>query len=141
MRLAQGQDVSDSFYTSSINLHLGLWSGCLSYEMLTPSWQMGKRAYHNKSFLHQLARAVNVPVGRRSGGRLAMILVATINDIIFSFLFFFFLFPSSTFLIEGVLGSKNLLSESCLECPKTVGHFGAPWRPYWILQTVRHCSR
>ena len=40
--------------------------------------------------------------------------VATINVIIFFlfFLFFFFSSPSSTFLIEGVLGSKNLFSES-----------------------------
>ena len=40
---------------------------------------------------------------------------------LFFFSFFFFLFPSSTFLIEGVLRSKNLFSESCLECPKTWG--------------------
>ena len=64
-----------------------------------------------------LARACGVPVGRRSGGRLAMTLVATINLIIFFFLFFFLFFsffssPSSTFLIEEVLGSKNLFSES-----------------------------
>ena len=38
----------------------------------------------------QLARACGVPVGRHSGGRLATTLVATINVIIFSFLFFFF---------------------------------------------------
>ena len=29
--------------------------------------------------------------------------------------------PSRPFLIEGVLGSKNLYSESCLERPKTSG--------------------
>ena len=62
----------------------------------------------------------------------------------FSLFFFFFSFsPSSTFLIEGVLGSKNLFRESCLECPKnlgvdfcqdTVGHFGAPWRPFWTFE-------
>ena len=23
----------------------------------------------------------------------------------------------------------------------TVDHFGAPWWPFWILQTVRHCRR
>ena len=64
----------------------------------------------------KLARACGVPVGRRSGGRLAMTLVATINVIIFFFLFFlFFSSPSSTFLIEGVLGSKNLFSESWRE--------------------------
>ena len=57
-----------------------------------------------------LARACGVPVGRCSGGRLAMTLVATKNDI--------FSPPSSTFLIEGALGSKNLFSESCLKCPK-----------------------
>ena len=33
--------------------------------------------------------------------------------------FFPFFSPSRPFLIEGVLGSKNLFSESCLECPKT----------------------
>ena len=62
-----------------------------------------------------LARAVRVLVGWCSGGRLAMVLVATINDII-SFLFFLFFFvsfsPLSTFLIEGALGSKNLHGES-----------------------------
>ena len=39
-----------------------------------------------------------------------------------SFLIFFpsrFFPPSRPFLIEGGLGSKNLFSESCLECPKT----------------------
>ena len=43
----------------------------------------------------------------QSVGRLAMTLVATKNDIIF-----FFFTPSSTFLIEGALGSKNLFRES-----------------------------
>merc|ERR1712013_219150 len=39
----------------------------------------------------KLVRACGVPVGRRSGGRLAMTLVATINVIIFFFLFSFLL--------------------------------------------------
>ena len=56
----------------------------------------------------QLARACGVLVGWRSSSRLAMTLVATKNDIFF----FSFLFPSSTFLIEGALGSKNLFRES-----------------------------
>ena len=87
-----------------------------------------------------LARAVGVPVGQRSGGRLATTLMAiTINVIIFSF-----------FLIEGALGLKNLFSESCLECPKNlgvdifpdpVGHSGAHWRPFYIFQAVRRCRR
>ena len=78
-----------------------------------------------KLWVQKLARACDVPVGRRSGGQLAMTLVAIINVIIFfsffSFLFFSFFFssPSSTFLIEGVLESKNLFSESGLKCPKT----------------------
>ena len=38
------------------------------------------------------------------------------------FLFFLFFSPLSTFLKEGVLGSNNLFSESCLECPKTSGY-------------------
>ena len=25
--------------------------------------------------------------------------------------------------------------------PDPVGHFGAPWRPFWILQAVRRCRR
>ena len=56
---------------------------------------------------HKLARACGVPVGRHSGGQLATTLVATKNDIFFSFLF-----PSFTFLIEGALGSKTLFRES-----------------------------
>ena len=26
-------------------------------------------------------------------------------------------------------------------CPDPVGHFGAHWRPFWILQAVRRCRR
>ena len=63
-----------------------------------------------------LAQAVGVPVDRRSGGRLATTLVATIFIIIFFPRFFS---PSSPFLIEGVLGSKNLFSESDSKCPIT----------------------
>ena len=45
-----------------------------------------------------LARACGVPVGRRSGGRLATRLVATINVIIFFFSFLFsFLLPRLLF--------------------------------------------
>ena len=55
-----------------------------------------------------LARACGVPGIRRSGGRLVMTLVATINVIIF----FFFSSPSSIFLIEGGLGTKNIFRES-----------------------------
>ena len=46
-----------------------------------------------------LAQVVGTPVGRHSGGQLAMTLVAVKNDIIFSLFFSL----SSTFLIDGVL--------------------------------------
>ena len=73
-----------------------------------------------KSLKKKLARACGVPVDLCSCGRLAITLVATINDILFSFSFLSFLFsPSSTFLREGVLGSKNLFSKSWQERPKT----------------------
>ena len=56
-----------------------------------------------------------------------------------------FFSPLWPFLIEGVLGSKNLFSISCLELLKTrgrytfpdpVGHFGAPWWPFWIFEVL-----
>ena len=25
--------------------------------------------------------------------------------------------------------------------PDRIGHFGGPWRPFWILQAVRRCRR
>ena len=56
------------------------------------------------------------------GGRLATTLVATISNVIFFFFFFSFFFsfsPSSIFLIEGVLGSRNLFSKSGSERPIT----------------------
>ena len=53
--------------------------------------------YANMQVFKQiLARVCGVPVGWRSGGRLASTLVATINVIIFSFFFSLL----STFLIE-----------------------------------------
>ena len=68
-----------------------------------------------------------------------------------SFFSFFFLFfsPSSTFLIEGVLGSKNLFCESCLKCPKTQGQTPfqtpsailGPLAGGAALQAVRRCRR
>ena len=72
------------------------------------------------TFTFVLARAVGVAVVRRSGCRLATTLVATKNVFIF-FSFFppVFFSPSSPFLIEGVLGSKNLFSESGSKWPIT----------------------
>ena len=45
--------------------------------------------------------------------------------LLFFFHFFFFSPPSRPFLIEGVLVSKNLFSESCLKWPITLG-----WTPF-----------
>ena len=76
--------------------------------MLSHLLQLTTRRYAQGSILLQeLARVCGVPVCRRLGSRLATTLVATKNDIIY---FFFFL--SSTFLTEGVLGSKTLFTES-----------------------------
>ena len=65
----------------------------------------------------QLALACGVPAfGRSTVGN---DVVATIFiRLIFSFFSVFFS-PSRPFLIEGVLGSKNLFCKSCLECPTT----------------------
>ena len=81
------------------------------------------------------------------GSRLPTLIVATISIIFFLFVFS----PSHPFLIEGVLQSKNLLSKSYSELnnlvvypfpdPDPVGHFGATWRPFWILHLVRCCRR
>ena len=62
--------------------------------------------------------------GQRSGARLANTLVDCYFHHFFYFLVSFFS-PSSTFLIEGVLGLKNLLSKSWRERPKNlaVDHF------------------
>merc|ERR1712013_771128 len=46
------------------------------------------------------------------------------------FPFFFRFSPSRPFLIEGLLGSKNLFSESCLERPN-LGVDTRPRPPFW----------
>ena len=67
-----------------------------------------------KIILAQAAALQSVAVRRSTGNDV----VATIFTIIF-FQFFQFssISPSRPFLIEGVLGSKNLFSESCLKWP------------------------
>ena len=52
---------------------------------------------------------------RRSSGRRS----TTGNDVVATIIISLFFSPSQPFLIEGVLGSKNLFSKSCLEYPKT----------------------
>ena len=51
------------------------------------------------------------------GGRLATTLVDRYFHHYFPFFFPHFFSPSRPFLIEGVLGSKNLFSESCVKWP------------------------
>ena len=51
------------------------------------------------------------------GGRLATTLVDRYFHHYFPFSIFFSHSPSRPFLIEGVLGSKNLFSESCVKWP------------------------
>ena len=65
-------------------------------------------------FWHERAAFQRSAFGRSTAGN---DVVATI--FIRLFIFFSPFPPSQPFLIEGVVGSKNLFSESCLECPKT----------------------
>ena len=58
-----------------------------------------------------------------------MTLVATINVIIFSFFPFS---PSSTFLIERVLGAKTYLAKIDGSVQKPMGrHLSTPYWPFW----------
>ena len=94
-----------------------------------------------------LARACGVPVGGRSGGRLATTLVATINVIIFffSFLFsLFFFFSVVYFSHRRSARIKKLILRKLTGAPQNlgvdtfldpVGHFGAHWH------AVRRCRR
>ena len=71
-------------------------------------------------FIDKLGQAVGVPVGRRSGGRLAMTLVATINIIITIFFFPFFS-PSQPFQAACCLNTWL--------CPLVVSKFFYPSTP------------
>ena len=73
------------------------------------------------TYLISLARACGVPAvgGRCSGGRLLAMMQWPLFSSDFSSFFFPFFF---TF-------------------PDPVHHFGAPWRPFSILQAVRRCRR
>ena len=81
--------------------------------------------------------------------------VATIFIRIF-FLFFSFFppcfshFSSVTTFSHRSARIKKLILPKLLRTPKNLGvdsfpdpvrHFGAPWRPFWILQAVRRCRR
>ena len=73
----------------------------------------------NSEFWHERAAFQRSAFGRSTAGN---DVVANISISLFSSFFSrfsHFFPPSRPFLIEGVLGSKNLFSESCLERPKT----------------------
>ena len=79
---------------------------------------------------HTVARAVGIPVGPRSGGRLVMTLMATKKS-----LFFYLFFPSvATFSHSARI--KKLILQKLTGAPKNldvdhfldpVGNFEAPW--------------
>ena len=77
-----------------------------------------------------MAQAVGVAVGGHSDGRLATTLVATISMTIFPFSFLI-IYLLSSFLIEGLLKSNNLLSESWWLRPKTWG-----FTPFQTLSAI-----
>ena len=88
--------------------------------------------------LNLLARACGVPVGRRLGRWLATTLVAAI------------FFSVATFSHRRSAWIKKLIQQKLLRTPKNLGvdtfpdpvsHFGAHWRPFWILQAVRRCRQ
>ena len=116
-----------------------------------------------KVYLQRLPRylfgaSVRRSSGRRSGGRL----LAMTQWPLFSSVFPFFspvFFPQyfSCFFSSVATPShrrsariKKLIQQKLLRTPKNLGvhtfpdplcHFGAPWRPFWILQAVRRCRR
>ena len=92
-----------------------------------------------------LARACGVPVGRRSGGRLAMTLVASINVIIFFLFSFLFFFPVVYFSHRRSARIKKLILRKLTGAPKNpgldplpdhVGHFGALWWQFWNFEVL-----
>ena len=102
-------------YVQATFVHIGIISAVTDFFFGT--------FFHTKSFF--LAWACGVPsvVVLLANDVVAIIFISLFFFLSFFFLFFprfFFPFPPSLpFLIEGVVGSKNLFSESCLERPKT----------------------
>ena len=87
------------------------------------------------------AAALQSVADRRSTGN---DVVATISAIIF-FFFFSFFFSVATFSHRRNARIKKLIQRKWLEMannlgldpfPDPIGHFGAPWRPFWIFQDL-----
>ena len=109
-----------------MSIILTLWSQTTIFAVLTTSWDLGKELQlfiiqvqgGHLLLLNWRERAAfqRSAFGRSTAG---YDVVATIFIRLFFFPPVFPVPPSRPFLIEGVLGSKNLFSKSCLERPKT----------------------
>ena len=98
----------------------------------------------NKDFIGYILGMSGLPSSRsKIGGRLATMLVATINNI--SFFFFFFLFGLHRLLFSQRSAQiKKLIQRKLTSVPKNpkpVGHFGVPQHPFGILLAVRRCRQ
>ena len=98
---------SGIFHFTCHNLHFAIWI-YIFHSSLVASTILRRLPLKTRGYLTRLAHTVWRCSRSTLGGRLATTLVATISTVIF----FFFLSQSSIFLIEGVLGSKNLFSKS-----------------------------
>ena len=94
--------------------------------------------------------------GWHSGGRLLAMTQQPLFSSVFSFFFpplfslFSVFFSVATFSHRRSARIKKLIQRKLTGTPKNLGvdtfpdplrHFGAPWRPFWILQAVRRCRR
>ena len=104
--LALARTGLESYLTGTLNYFIHN-TGHVCMLCSTKSAQIPAKIWHERSAF-----------GRSAAGN---DIVATISISLFFFppVFFPFFPPSRHFFIEGVLGSKNLFSESCLKRPKT----------------------
>ena len=87
----------------------------LVFLKLRKAWDVVHMSFPRESVGTSVRRSSRSSFGRLTGNDVSGHYKRHYFLFFFLFLFFFFLFfssPSSTFLIEGVLGSKNLFSES-----------------------------
>ena len=102
-----------------------------------------------ESFWHERAAYQRSEFGRSTAGN---DVVATTIISLFSFFppIFFSVSSVATFSHRRSARIKKLIQRKLLRTlqnleidtfPDPVGHFGAPWRPFWILQAVRRCRR
>ena len=104
-----------------------------------------QQLHHVKKYWHERAAFRRSAFGRSTAGN---DVVATIS--IRCFFFSRFFFSVATFSHRRSARIKKLIQRKLTGTPKNLGvdtfpdplcHFGAPWRPFWILQAVRRCRR